>query len=246
MAQRGSNDVGFVLANGYTLLGATTNLDSKVEAQQDDGTVLGNTWAAPEAVGTKLYTLSQEGFFDDAAGSTNQAFADQEGIAGVFCYGPNGNVIGRTFEGVAGTLEADYEVILAVGKLSRAKASYQGAGYVKRRAVILHALGAETAAGDTKANRVDNAAASANGGSGFLQVTGLTLGGFTNAVIKIVHSVDAVTWVDLVTFSAVTAAPSAQRVAVAGTIDRYLAVTWAFTGTGSGESMSFLAGFGRD
>lgn len=81
---------------------------------------------------------------------------------------------------------------------------------------------------------------SANGGSGYQQITALS--GFTGFVGKVRDSSDDITYADLVTFTNVTSAPSAERVTVAGTVDRYLSYDGNVTGSGS---ITAFAGFSR-
>jgi hypothetical protein len=88
-------------------------------------------------------------------------------------------------------------------------------------------------------------ASTQNGGSGYLQVSQLALGGFTNFQAKVRHSVDNAAWVDLVTFTVVTAAPAAERVAVAGTVNRYLASSGAYGGAGAEQTVTAAIGFAR-
>lgn len=78
------------------------------------------------------------------------------------------------------------------------------------------------------------------GGAGYLQVTAAS--GFTNFVGKIRDSADDLTYSDLVTFADNVAAPFAERVEVAGTVDRYLAFDGNVTGSGS---ITAFAGFSR-
>ena len=101
----------------------------------------------------------------------------------------------------------------------------------------LHDLTAETATGNGTA--VDNTDATTNGGVGCLHVTAYS--GFTNVVFKIQHSTDNSVWVDLITFTTVTAATS-ERSAVTGTVNRYTRVIRTVTGTGS---VTFVAAFAR-
>jgi hypothetical protein len=84
-----------------------------------------------------------------------------------------------------------------------------------------------------------------NGGVGYLQITSLTLGGYTNVVITVRDSADDAAFGDLVAFTAATTSPSAERVTVAGEVLRYLAQDVAFGGAGSGESVTYLVGFKR-
>jgi hypothetical protein len=81
---------------------------------------------------------------------------------------------------------------------------------------------------------------SANGGVGYQQVSALS--GFTGFVGKIRDSADDVTYADLITFANVTSAPNAQRIAVSGTVDRYLAYDGNVTGSGS---ITPFVGFSR-
>lgn len=73
---------------------------------------------------------------------------------------------------------------------------------------------------------LDNTDPSSNGGAGYLQVTDCTSG--TLPVI-IEHSEDDSVWATLITFTNVTADHSHERVAVSGTVNRY--VRAAATGT---------------
>jgi hypothetical protein len=82
---------------------------------------------------------------------------------------------------------------------------------------------------------------SSGGGAGYQQVTALS--GFSGFIGKIRDSADDTTYADLVDFANVTAAPDAQRVAVAGTIDRYLSFDGNVTGSGS---IDVFAGFARN
>lgn len=97
--------------------------------------------------------------------------------------------------------------------------------------VSLHALAAETSFTFT-GTAVDNAVATTNGGVGVVAVTAIA-GGNPNVVYKIRHSSDNSTYVDLVTFSAITAANNVLRVEVAAgtTVNRYLKITITEGGT---------------
>lgn len=77
------------------------------------------------------------------------------------------------------------------------------------------------------------------GGIFDLHVVGLSLGGGTDVVVKVQDSANHVDWADLATFTAVTAAGTAERKAVVDTIDRYLSVVWTFTG-GAAQTVKLL------
>lgn len=82
------------------------------------------------------------------------------------------------------------------------------------------------------------------GGAGYLHCTAISLGGHTDLTVKCRHSADNITFADLVTFTGLTAI-GGQRVEVAGTVNRYLASSFDFTGAGTGPTATFLAGFAR-
>lgn len=94
------------------------------------------------------------------------------------------------------------------------------------------------------ATGVDNAAASANGGIAVAHLTGYALVG-GNVTVKVQHSTDNVTFVDLVTvLSAVTAVGSAIATVAAGTnVNRYLRAQ--ITTTGSSGSVTTTLSFAR-
>jgi hypothetical protein len=81
---------------------------------------------------------------------------------------------------------------------------------------------------------------SLDGGIGVLQVNACS--GFTNFVGKIQDSAVDVTYAALITFADNVAAPFAEAVEVAGTVDQYLSVDGNVTGVGS---ISALVAFAR-
>lgn len=245
MTRYGSANVGFLLVGGMDVLGDVTQLEDVREALTEDVTVLGDAWEQHAAVGVKRYTLSQQGFYNDAANRSNAALITP-GASKVLAFAPEGNTLGKRFVG-SGMVEASYTRQLSRGALHKANAEYL-ANTAHDEGIILHALGAETAAsGNTEgASSQDNLASSALGGAAYLQVTALTLGGFTNVTFKVRHSADDVTYADLATFAVVAAAPAAERVAVAGTVNRHLAHSWLFNGAGGGQSVSYVVGFARN
>lgn len=116
------------------------------------------------------------------------------------------------------TIESSYEVSGAVGGLVEASAEFQASGGA-RSGVSLHALASEAATANGAS--VDNAAATTGGGFAHLHATAVT----GTCTVKVQHSVDNSVWVDLITFTAATG-PTSQRVAVTGTVNRYVRATW--------------------
>lgn len=249
MAKRGSADVGFLLVDGYSILGSQTDITDKVELVTDEVTALGDAWQFHASAGIRKATFAQNGFFDDGALGNNLALVAMNGAQRVLNYAVAGNTIGRAFVGFVGALQATYERIATRGKLTLAKASYQSSGQVNTNGVILHALTGETAtSGNTQASYADdNGAASTTGAVGYLQVSALALGGYTSVTVTLQDSADHVTFADIsgAVFTTVTAAPAAQALVIAGTIRRYLAAKWAYVGSGSSPTVTFFAGLAR-
>ncbi len=245
MAKRGSDQVGFLLVDGYDVLGVTTQLEDSLEAIVEEAHALGDSWVKQEYVGIKKAELTQEGFYDDATDAVNEALCTKEGLERLLCYGIEGNTIGQQFIGYTGALQASYTRIASRGELHRANASYHGAGDVEE-GVILHPHVTRSANDSTKEFAVDNEASTPDGGSAFIQVSDLVLGGHDNVTVKVIHSDDALAWEDLATFTAVTKANTAEHKQIEGIIKRYLAVSWEFTGIGENPEIKFFVGFNRN
>jgi hypothetical protein len=198
-------------------------------------------------VGVKRAELAQEGYFDDAADSINDALEGKSGDTRVLCYGLEGNAIGQQFIGYQGAVQVNYERIASKGQLHRANAKYNGSGQVDE-GEILQGHDAEAGDGDTELTPVTVSAQTTAGGTAYLQVSALDLDGVTDLTVKVRQSTDGVTWDDLLTFTAVTAAPAVERKAVTGTVKKNLAVSWTYSGGIGGEAPSakFFVGFKRN
>lgn len=232
MARRGSDQVGFLLVDGYDVLGVTTSLEDNLEAIIEETHALGDKWVKQEYVGIKQAELTQEGFYDDDADSVNDALCTKGGSTRLLCYGLEGNAAGQHFIGYSGVLQASYTRIASRGELHRANAKYHGTGDMEE-GIILHPHQNEIELGTTAA--VDNKVSTPDGGSAYLQVSELD----GTATVKIKHSEDGETWADLVVFSDIAKAPAAERKVATGTINRYLSVTWA-------GKLKFFVGFKRN
>lgn len=245
MGTHGSNDVGYVLIDGYDVRGYLTTITDTREAMIEETTVLGDANEQNAATGIRSFEMEQEGFFDDAAGAIHDALVDHTGVPGVVMLAYAGNVIGARFVGAAGPLQGKYSRIAKVGELHKAKAEYSANG-ASDEGILLHTLGAETSDGDTTAASHDDGASSADGAAVYLSVTALTLDGASGVTISVQDSADDTVYTELAAFTTVAIAPAAERKAVAGTVNRYLAVAWDFTGSpGAGASVTFTVGVAR-
>jgi hypothetical protein len=240
----GAKDVGFFLVHGRSVIGTQTQVEVTRDAKAEKTTPIGETWATFAFTGEKSATVTQDGFFDATADQANDAICARQGTSQVVCLGLRGNTRGVAMIGLEGGFAATYKRALSAGNLHKASATYTVTG-VLEDPIILKTLAAVTADGNTEATSVDNTTDTSAGGAGYLQVTALTLGGYTNLVVTVRHSTDNITFATLLTFTAVTAAFSAERVPVAGAVSHHLATSYAFTGSGSGPSATILVGFAR-
>ncbi|MDD5502584.1 MAG: hypothetical protein PHH26_03870 [Candidatus Thermoplasmatota archaeon] len=245
IARYGSDKVGFLLIDGFDVLGVTTQIEDNLEALLEETTVLGDSWAKQVATGVKQASIAQEGYYDDAAGSSNDALCGSAGLSRLLCYGLQGNIIGKHFIGYSGAMQTNFTRIVSRGNLHRANASYKGNGEVEE-GVILHPHIERLADGDTEGTPTDNSVATNDGGTAYLQLSKLVLGGYDNVAVKIRQSDDGISWDDLAAFTIAENAPAKERKSVTGAVKRYLAVSWAFAGTGSGPLVKFMVGFVRN
>lgn len=84
-----------------------------------------------------------------------------------------------------------------------------------------------------------------SGGWIFQHVTALSLGGYTSFDGSVQHSSDNITFAALASFATVTVKPAAERVAITGSINRYTAYYGAYTGTGTGQTVTVMAAIAR-
>lgn len=246
MAKYGGADVGFLLISGHDVRGVSTTLRENVAAVMVPTHGLGDSWAEHTPTGRKTAELEIASFYDDAAGGIDALLANNQENKRIGCWNFENNTVGQPFTGVEGVFGRAYERVASLDDLHKVTGGYVVSGQVDQNGAILHTLQAETtASGNTEGNPVNNGASSANGGIAYLQVTGLTLGGYTSVSINVADSPTDVTYSDILNFNAVTAAQTAQRKAYVGTVEQYLAINWTFNGAGSGQSITFMVGFKR-
>lgn len=237
-----SKDVAFILIDGSSVMGVTTELkDPGLERDSKEIVFLGADMKQKMLTGVSSCDIEQTGVFDDATGVLHMALKTPSNDR-VFCWGACGNTIGKHFVGAL-VDEVAYNPSGQSADFIMASAKYSCSKYDS--GLIVANLAARTTAGDTKTTYADLAAGGPFilGGVAYLQLAALTLGGYTNLVVTIAHSPDHSAWATLGTFTAKTA-KGAQRLLVAtNPIERYLAITWAWTGSGTGQSATLAVGF---
>jgi hypothetical protein len=230
--KHGSPDVSVFLVGGYNLLAnSPQSVSRKVQEgiQRADG--LGDAWESSVNTGFATGQFTQDGaFFDDTTNDMHTALKSSSGASRVGLIVWAGNVLGATCTGFAGLLNTAYEVLGQVPGLTKANAAYDVNGQVEP-AVLLQPLAALTTT--TTGTSVNNGGATTAGGAAYLEVAAYS--GFTSVAVKIQDSADNSTFADVAggAFTAVTTAPGAQRIAIAGTIRQYTRSVVTPSGAGS-------------
>lgn len=190
-------------------------------------------------VGLADGTISMGGLFDGASGATDAVLSSYLGDSNgaVITIAPEGLAHGARVKS-AHTVSTSYEISSPVADVVSVSAEAQVSGGVSA-GISLRDLTSATATGTGTA--LDNSASSANGGVGILHVTANSHN--AGATFKVQHSADNSTWADLVTFTVVsTTALANERIAVTGTVNRYLRASWTLAGTGG---ITFHINFSR-
>lgn len=231
-----SKDVGFISIGGIDIATFLTDpAPLKVSALLDDLTGFKALFPTLVFANINQATLTLKGLFDDAANGVNAACQGKGGTSQVLSYAI-GSALGDPAYAAAGGFTSDYGVEPTLEKITRAGGAIMISGKVDA-GIIVYPKTVKVAAWTGTA--VDNAASSANGASATLQVDEtLALGGYTNWIVKVQHSADNSTWADLITFTALTTGPKAERLTVAGTVNRYTRVVGALTGSGASPSIT--------
>lgn len=235
-----------LLVNGFALTGFAKSAVVTATQEALDKTVFGLA-AKAKVPGLKHATFSAETFFDDTSttGSWDVLRGLYSGQApgvpapATISFFPNGATVGAQAEMIyANTMKLDQKIV--VSDLTMATIDTEAEQDAADAGASLHALSAEV--GTVNGTAVDNGAATANGGVGTLHVTAIA-GAAPSVVIKIQHSTDNSTWVDLITYAAATAANTSQRTEVAAgtTIRRYRRIVCTFGGTTT--SITFAVAF---
>ncbi len=183
--------------------------------------------------GLETGALSMDGLLDNDATVTGQD-AKLNAELGA----QNGSIITAAPAGLAlGAIvrlievrETNYALQNPVGDVVSFSASWQSEGQVDQ-GPSLHDATSETATANGV--NVDNTISTANGAAASLHVVANTRN--ANVTVKVQHSVDNSVWVDLITFTVVGAGVmTAQKAAVAGTVNRHLRAQWTLAaGTGA-------------
>jgi hypothetical protein len=191
-------------------------------------------------VGLRDAAVSASGLFDGSSDAIDQVLTASIGSDSLapITIAPDGFTVGNGVV-IALAKTTSYEVSSPVADVVSVSYDAQTDGGADR-AVSLAALASVSSTGN--GTSVDNSASSTGGGIAQVHVTVNTRSAATT--LKVQHSADNSTWADLATFTSVTSTQvTSERVAVSGTVNRYLRATHTIaSGTGA---LTYQASFAR-
>lgn len=232
MAKTGSDRVSWFLVDGLNLVGVLTQFESRQEAKVERNDVLGGGFETQAFTGVRESQITQEGFYDDDAGSVHDALTSGPGQSRVMSYAVEGTATGARFTGFAGAMQINYGRQVARDSLTKARAEYRGNGPFDEGRTLFP----WKAVGSTgRKNSVDGSASS-TGGAGYLHYNATA--GECN--VRILHSSDDVTYATLFTFAKASSGHGAERLTTTGTIERYTAADFT-TASATGAISVFNA-----
>jgi hypothetical protein len=240
-----SSNVAFFVVDSTNILGYSSTIqDSGALQLSEDRTPLGASTERQTLLKTIApVTIGQEGWFDDGAGLIDAALKSKRGVNQQILYAVEGGAIGTDIIGALAT-QTKYDPKPHKDGLTVVDAGWECQSY--DRGLIVADLVSRTAAGNTQATPVhDVAADSAAGAQLYLACTALALGGYTNLIVQVMTSTNGSSWVVLDTFTALTLIGKERRV-IAGAVRQYLAIAWAYTGSGSSPSWTGVVGVARN
>ena len=251
MANYGPSDV-LILVDGYNLGIDVFEAPLQTEALLEDAHTFGDAWTRSADVGVKSGTLSVRGFYDDTDNRSNEALVDGLTTQNrVIVATLEGNVQGQTAIAFISTQQV---VSRNPGRaeLHKIAADFKADGVMDEAAIIIQTHVADSGAGVMSDAEFQAPGETSNGGRVYIEVSALTLGGYTSMQIKLQESSDnggdAYADVAGATSSAITTAPFAQVLTVAAgtTIEKFTRAFLVLNGAGSSESITALVALARD
>jgi hypothetical protein len=224
-----------VFVNGHHVSKDFDSFDIQISVDMANKSAFQDTQKS-YANGMMSTSLSLDGLFDDSATAADKYLTDAMAGTGaaIWCLFPDGDELTKSGYGISG-VENTHNVMSTKDDMAKIAVACQSS-FGAERVLSLLPLSTKSTTGNGTAN--NNLSATTLGGSAYIQATAVT----GSVAVKIEHSTDNVSWVDLVTFTAVTAA-IAERKAIAGTINQYTRVTYTLDG---GESITLQVSLHRN
>jgi hypothetical protein len=225
-----------ILFNGYDVSPFMRDTSSATTIETVETTAFGSS-AKSYIVGKIDAGVSMGGMFEGDTSGSDAIFSalvgvEADNIVSIF---PSGvGTVGNRAMLVAGKL-VSYETTSPVGDVVSCSVEIQSNDGRDNGVMLAGSSISATGSGSS----VDNTTSSTNGGVAHLNIPVNDRNG--TIVVKVQHSSDNSTWVDLVTFSTVSSSTVAsQRVEVTSTINRYIRANYTVNGS-SGSATVYVA-----
>ncbi len=228
---------------GYDLTGRSNQVDAIAEYGELDLAAFGDG-SENSGPGVPRGEANITTFLDPVANQSHDALKSPGGYTDKVFMALFGNNAAPTIGDGAFALlckEFAYTTPITVKNAVIANAKFLGAGQKPDVNGIVQANTTITAT--TNFTSVDNAASSANGASGYLEV--LTPTSTDTYVVKLQDAPDNSTWADLITFTLNGTVRGSERIAVTGTVDRYVRAVATRTGS-AGDSFKLAVVLARN
>lgn len=251
MANYGPDDI-LLLVDGYNVGIDVFETPVTTSAVLEDSSTWGDSWKEMAFVGVKDGELTVRGFYNDANDRSDEALATGKvGTSRVVTVTYEGNTQGQTVIAL-NAIETNVARAPARTELTKIAADFVAGspGIIDEAAKIVQSHVADSGAGVMSDGSLEEVASS-DGGRVYLQVSAITLGGYTSMQVKLQESSDngaGDAWADVVTSAAITVAPTAEIMTIAaGTaIEEFTRAFLVLNGAGSGESITALVALARD
>lgn len=225
-----------IAVDGLSQSAYTRGVDVSRSVETADVTTLVDT-ARQSIPGLASGKVSFKGLFDPTPDAAEAALLGSATNA-IVQVAPAGFALGNPVYACQ-AVETDYQIGSTVGDAVSADFSVLSNGNLDY-GYSLHDLTAESATGNGSA--FDGGAASTTGGVAYLNVTAVSGAGASATVVVQGSSNGTTGWAAVATFTAATST-GAQRIAVSGSVARYLRATWTVAGTT--PSITFTVSFAR-
>jgi hypothetical protein len=243
MAYNSKKDT-FLYCSGYNLGPYMDQIGAKMTSEVDSWRPCGTTFPTRTLTGEHAAEITLAGLYESA--STALVGAAPDGTDRVWVAGFETDAVSKRFWGLRAAQVSESELVIADGAMDRIQPVLMANGAANIGYVVAP-LVPRTTAGNTQATNADmEASAGAGVARAFLIVTALDLDGYDSVTIT-PQSCDTAggIYADETAFTTVTAV-GGQTVALATAVDRYLAVKWAYVGSGTSPSVTFWVGVSRD
>jgi len=251
VAQYSSSSIGYLLIGQYNLTNVSSKLEDGVEAPIEDITPFGVGTMAYGKPGFKKYTISgHEGWYDDAASSINAAMIGMASTEEVFMLAYQGNTAGKYAICSGGAIRAGYKRGFEVGQYHKASFDLSISG-VRDEGIIMGDLVSRSGNGNTEGAYLD---LNNYGGSGspsttlgctlYVCVTSYVPDTATGLIITFEDSTTTGSFLAQCATNSITAIGGYKVVSADSTVNRYIALKWAWSGTVGAAAATFTAAVG--